>query len=214
MYIHDDSMFVIEEIDNLMKDDVKKELTIKPLINKKINGLLEGGLLEKDYYELCHANYVLNYVVNKYSISLPNVIVKKSDLHGNGVFANQNIKRGELVTFYPVHFLFKKGSGCIKKTLLCEELIEYLFENEEELSQDIILRYSLTGLKTNYVVGGYKNIYKNHLNGHIVNFNTNPNCYFQLIKSTIWGVVALKDIKKGTELLINYGSGYENKYIK
>ena len=200
--IHQKYYELLDFIKELMKIEYKKKY-IKVLINTILEYNSENPM-EKGYYEIMYANRVINEVIEKYKDIIPKTSVKissliKSSKRNKGLFADQDIKEGELITFYPIHFLKLTNSN--KIYLSGDFLI-----NNCKMDLDYIQKYSLAGYNTDYIIGGHPNLLIDYQNGHMINHHEiNDNCFFQLINSSIWGIFAGKNIKKGSELLINYG---------
>ena len=125
------------------------------------------------------------------------VIVKESKVHGKGVFAFVDIKKGTKVIEYlgkkishkegerRSHLSFEDSKTNPKKGAV------YIFELNN--------KYSLDG-----------NIPKN--DAKYFNNSCSPNCEAKFEKDRIW-FVALKNIKKGNELNINYCYTYKESLV-
>ncbi len=118
------------------------------------------------------------------------IAIKKSAIHGRGVFAKQNIKKG----------------ACI---------IEYLGEKITKAEADIRTKKRMKFSRKNRFLGG---VYIFELNkrydldglavknnpARLINHSCLPNCEAVNDSGRIW-IRALKNIKKGEELKYNYG---------
>lgn len=210
------------------KQNYKKEIT-------KIKGEeLAPGLKGEDgkYYNVDMLKIVM--LSNITNFKLNKAEVRPSNIHGRGLFANVNIKKHELITFYP------------------GDIIEYI-PNKDRYSKHISIFY--TSIRTGDTFGSdsFKNrnpdyqfdvneqysIYGNpffdkdpNFLGHFINdgAKTNgseisnklylnisflkANCDFYVIKELLVAIVATKDINKDDELFINYGIIYWDFFNK
>lgn len=159
---------------------------------------------------------------------IPNVIeVKKSKISGRGVFATNEIKKGMVITLYPVHIITKNGVGA------------YLPNYEKEhlkYTPTIRDKYKFT-IDSNWDIYGFPEIIKSPYIGHIINDSydnvselsnlknindvgmtlfryllkskANSNCVFVKSKCKYYVYVkTTKDIQIGEELLASYGPIY------
>lgn len=168
--------------------------------------------LKNHLYKQCKSDNVVNDIMKTtmlYSTITMNrfldarnpkisVKIKKSDIHGNGVFATNNIKKNNFITFYPCHYVVI--NGCIMGTEPCQDF--------EKLS-----KYILAGDhndKIKWVGDPYKIDDVSRI-GHIVNHGNskNSNAIYQRYQpDNIWIIKSIKNIKKGDEILIDYGEQY------
>jgi uncharacterized protein len=101
----------------------------------------------------------------------------KSKIQGIGVFAKENIQKDEIIEICPVIYLEKKDTKEIDKTLL----FNYYFSWEKDGSAIALGKESL-----------YNHSYK-------------PNAIYKKdFENNILTFIALKKIKKGEEVLVNY----------
>jgi len=182
--------------------------TKKLFFRRLIEEILLSGiadLINKHYAELLYNNYVTNKFLKEYSHKLPELEVKPSKIHGNGLFSKQKITKDHIITFYPAHFINDDKTG---KIYASNEI------NLADLRLDTfdLHRYQLSGEKEKslMIIGGHPNLYENHLNGHIANHSLNPNAYYQLVSysdiiTNIWILVSTRFISIGDEILIDYG---------
>jgi SET domain-containing protein len=118
-------------------------------------------------------------------------IIKNSKVHGRGVFASQNIKKGTKIIEYVGEKITKKegdkrSENRIKRYLNSKETGSvYIFE-----------------LNSKYDIDGYKNYNK----ARFINHSCSPNCEVDIQKGKIW-IISRKNIKEDQEL--NYDYGYE-----
>ena len=121
---------------------------------------------------------------------------KKSSLHGTGLFASTNIKKGEQVIEYIGDKVTKKegdkrADKQIKKAQKNKNNgMVYVFELNK--------RYDIDGgVARNYA--------------RFINHSCDPNCEVEIIDNHIW-ISAIKKIKKGSELLYNYGYPFDSHF--
>ena len=119
--------------------------------------------------------------------------VKKSKIHGTGVFATETIPKNTEVIEY-IGEKISKGIGNkrsekqIKKSLKSSEIGSvYIFE-----------------LNKKYDIDGNKSYNK----ARFINHSCNPNCEVDIIKNRIW-ISSIKKIKKGEELSYDYGYEFD-----
>ena len=122
---------------------------------------------------------------------------KISSVHGSGLFASQNIKRGNKIIEYVGDKVTKKEGD--KRA---DQQINKAKKNKNngmvyvfELNQ----RYDIDGgVSHNYA--------------RLINHSCNPNCEVEINNNRIW-ILAIKNIKKDAELSYNYGYSYDIDYV-
>lgn len=168
----------------------------------------------------------------KLGLNMNKVHIKKSSIHGNGLFASKDIKSGEIITFYPGDILVyypDKNRNEINNVvgyIFSEELkdnkeLNTAFNNNKKYYKD----YQLVVNET-YSIIGVPEINENPMYlGHICNDGARghtekdkqiyekvsvikSNAYFKNIHDCMMAVTAIKDIKKDDEILVTYGHGY------
>ena len=122
---------------------------------------------------------------------------KKSVVHGSGLFASQNIKKGSKIIEYVGDKVTKK-EGDRRADIQINKAkrnknngMVYVFELNKRYDIDGDAKY-------------------NH--ARLINHSCNPNCEVEIDNNEIW-VLAIKNIKKNTELLYNYGYAYDDDYV-
>ena len=122
---------------------------------------------------------------------------KNSKVHGTGLFATTNIKKGVQILEYIGDKVTKRegdkrADKQIKKAKKYKKNgMVYVFELNK--------KYDIDGdVKTNYA--------------KLINHSCAPNCEAEIKKNRIW-IVAIKNIKKNQELNYNYGYPYDSDYI-
>ena len=122
--------------------------------------------------------------------------VKKSKVHGSGVFAIKDIKKNTKIIEYIGEKVLKsegdkRSAKRIKNYLHSEETGSvYIFELNSKYDIDGFFEYN----KARYI-----------------NHSCNPNCEVSGTGLKIW-VYAIRDIKKGEELTYDYGFGFDEGY--
>ena len=117
--------------------------------------------------------------------------LKKSKVHGSGLFATQNIKKGTRIIEY-VGEKVKRKEGNRRSA---ERIKKYL--NSKQTGSVYIFE-----LNRNYDIDGSPN----YNTARYINHSCNPNCEVDIVKNRIW-IISIKNIKKGSEF--NYDYGYE-----
>lgn len=107
-----------------------------------------------------------------------NVFVGPSTVHGRGVYAMRGIAKGEVVEIAPC-IRIEQNQMALQHTILRS----YVFGNDEECTALLAL--------------GYASLY-NHASGET------QNAEFVVLNDAIV-VSATKDIRKGSEIFVNYG---------
>ena len=114
------------------------------------------------------------------------IFISNSPLSGQGVFAIVDIKAGEIIEVAPVILLPEEEISDLAKT----KLLDYFFAWGEKLEQAAITL-------------GYGSLYNQ-------SYEPNAKVVENLDKQTIT-YSAIKDVKKGEEILINYNGDPEDK---
>ncbi len=124
--------------------------------------------------------------------------VKKSKIHGTGVFATEDIKKNTKIIEYIGEKIFKsegdkRSAARIKKYLNSKEKgAVYIFELNKRYDIDGNFSYN----KARYI-----------------NHSCNPNCEVEIDKGHIW-IVSIKKIKRGTEISYDYGYEFDEEDYK
>ena len=123
---------------------------------------------------------------------------KKSLLHGSGLFALSNIKKGEQVIEYIGDKVTKKeGDKRADKQIKKAEKnkkngMVYVFELNKKYDID-------GGVARNYA--------------RFINHSCDPNCEVDIVDNEIW-ISSIKSIKKGDELSYDYGYEFDKDDYK
>jgi SET domain-containing protein len=200
--------------------------------------------------ELCSLNnkkYIIDKLKLNYlssilflSFELNKVELKKSNIHGYGVFAKQKILKNELITFYPGDMVeyHPNADRHIPNHITMNyrsERYENQFDNNihsdiskkhrnNEYAYDINEYYTIIGCSyfkdnSNYLGhfindGAKTNSTEKSNEIYIKISNIKKNCNFYSLKDLHIAIIAIKDIEIGDELFIRYGIGYWNSYNK
>ncbi|VBB17728.1 SET domain-containing protein-lysine N-methyltransferase [Yasminevirus sp. GU-2018] len=149
----------------------------------------------------------------KYSKAL---IIKKSPVHGLGVFSTSIIPKGTPITFYPVHGIWTKTGDRVG------------FKKNIPLPEEFDPNQYTWDLRSGTSIVGSPKVYSNNECGHLFNdatkidvddsidenivknkicayyFNNKPNCTTVEYGDKMC-IVTLRDIEAGEELYIEYG---------
>lgn len=121
--------------------------------------------------------------------------VKKSKIHGKGIFAKQDIRKGETIIEY-------KGKKITKKE---SEIISLKTEEKAKSNHNLGAVY-IFELNRKYDLDG--NIPNNP--AKYINHSCNPNAETEQDENDRIWIVALRNIKKDEEISYNYGYDFEN----
>ena len=124
--------------------------------------------------------------------------VKKSKVHGTGVFTTQEIKSGTKIIEYIGDKVTKKEGD--KRS--SERIKNYL--NSKVSGSVYIFELNKT-----YDIDGSPLYNK----ARYINHSCNPNCEVDIIKGHIW-ILSIKNIKKGCELNYDYGYPFDKADFK
>lgn len=159
------------------------------------------------------------------------VVEVGSSEYGNGIFSLCDVKEGDLLTFYPAHYIIAKGRKEDTQITMEEEPIEK-YEHT----------YSFQMNKMPFDLVGNPNKRDNpYMLGHLINdaceevikrpneklgdwairyclqSDKRLNCkFYENLESGLVEVRAIRDIKQGEELYVTYGFTYwaiENNYL-
>ena len=122
---------------------------------------------------------------------------KKSHVHGSGLFAVQNIKKGTKIIEYIGDKVTKKEGD--------KRADKQIKKYKRNKNNGMVYIFELNKL---YDIDG--SVAYNH--AKLINHSCNPNCEVEIINNEIW-ISAIKNIKKNTELSYNYGYSYDTDYV-
>ena len=122
--------------------------------------------------------------------------VKKSKIHGSGVFATKNKKKGTRIIEYKGEKI-KKSEGDKRS----ERRIKKFLDSKETGSVYIF------ELNKKYDIDGSPEYNK----ARYINHSCDPNCEVDIIDDKIW-ISSIKNIKKGVELSYDYGYEFDEDF--
>ncbi len=129
------------------------------------------------------------------------VFLKKSKIHGKGIYSNERIKKGEKVIEYVGEKITKKEG---------EKKAEKQFEmSKSNSSQGAVYTFELN---RRYDIDGNAD----YNLARFINHSCNPNCTIDIKNNQIW-IKAKRNIEKGEEISYNYGydiEGYKDHKCK
>ena len=122
---------------------------------------------------------------------------KKSGVHGSGLFASKSIKKGSKIIQY-IGEKVRKKEGDRRAT-------QQLRKAKNNKNNGMVYIFELN--KQYDIDGG---VSYNH--ARLINHSCNPNCEVEIDNNEIW-ILAIKSIKKNSELSYNYGYSYDTDYV-
>jgi len=225
----------VDEIGDLLYKMHKQKQNNQPEITQSYENKHIKRKLEKGGYKIDSSK--LYFLSKNIPFGLDKVEVKKSKVHGYGVFSKKNILKGELITFYPGDFVefYPKGDK-IKDNHMTSIIRSERFEKhfgdttdtkfrDNNYSYDLNKHYSIIGSPhfkgdPNYMGhfindGAKSNSTKKSNEIYKTITMLKANCIFHNLKEDLHvAVVSTKKIKRGEELFISYGLGYWKSYNK
>lgn len=189
--------------------------------NKNANKLANDGIFNKIILKTMFSR--TDHGLNKPN----NVILKDSEIHGKGVFASKDIKQGELITYYPAHYVLANIED--NEVLVPGEQVK---SRGLKFNRTIKESYSAELTRYYYVCGDPRLKNKTAFLGHMCNDGATHNCMENdddaedeydknvgrycnaiikkkpLMPDLSVRVVSLKNIKEGEEILVPYGFNY------
>jgi len=119
--------------------------------------------------------------------------VKKSKIHGSGVFATQYIKKNTQI----IQYIGKKVTRA-EGNLRSEKRLKKFLNSEEDGSVYIFELNSKFDIDGSYLYN----------KARYINHSCNPNCEVDIKNDEIW-ISSIKNIKKGDELSYDYGFEFD-----
>ncbi len=124
----------------------------------------------------------------------PFIIVRKSRIHGTGVFARTDIPEGTRVIEYVGKKITKAES---------DRIYDIAWEKSQYGNNNKGIVYIFTLNKRHDIDGS---VWWN--TAKYINHSCDPNCEIDIIRGHVW-TIAMSDIKKGEEILYNYGYDFD-----
>jgi SET domain-containing protein len=119
-------------------------------------------------------------------VSLPKIVMRRSRIHGSGVFAAEPISKNTRIIDYAGELVRNRDSEAREERYLAEGCV-WVFRINRTWSRDA-------------AVGG--NV------ARFINHSCRPNCWIEIVDKTIW-IRASKSIGKGEELTYDYATDGE-----
>jgi uncharacterized protein len=127
-------------------------------------------------------------------VTSPHILVKKSKIHGTGVYARKDIPKDTRVIEYVGGRLTKAQAS-----LRADQQIALAEKNKT------VGAVYLFELNKRYDIDG--SVWYN--TARYINHSCDPNCETDIIRGRIW-IIALRDIPEGEEITYNYGYGFDD----
>jgi len=122
------------------------------------------------------------------------VLIKKSKIHGSGVFASKNIPKNKRIIEYVGDIITKRESD--------KRYQKALKEAEKDPEKGVVYLFEID--KKHDIDG---NVEWNP--ARLINHSCTSNCRTENIDNRIW-IIANKTIEEGTEITYNYGYAFED----
>lgn len=200
----------------IMDSDAK----ILNLLAETVNGSQQLFGIDRDAMRYALLRSKVPHELNK-------VEIRPSIVHGNGVFANRDITRGEIVTFYPcdIMIMYPKGRESDARDMVlgyntpATYDATYVIRNRHHLGiykfmfdddHDII---GVPELSTNPTYLGHMANDAAHVeDGDILSYkeisSRGMNVIFERVHGCHVALTAVRDIRKDEEIFVSYGPNY------
>ena len=136
---------------------------------------------------------------------------------GDGLFANKDFKKGDMISEYPSTNIFINGSIIGFKKGKCHKLHPKLETQMGDWVNKVktgrICLYNIDNLPTNERFRGFKAndfAYKENINRE--EYDENKNVLNNVFYDDLFSLIALRDINKGEEIGVSYGFGYWTRW--
>jgi len=169
---------------------------------------------ELQYYKDKYQKY-FNISNPLYNNDYTYVYIMKSNIHGLGVFANKDFEKGETITRYPAHYIYKLNQYSIFNINLKhnDNFKDYRYDLDDNISiigdprfinnMSLVGHICNDGYKHNFETNNKKN--RNKYNKKAKEYN---NSIYLPSDDGIINIVSFKNIKKDEEILVAYGFNY------
>jgi SET domain-containing protein len=125
----------------------------------------------------------------------PYISVRKSEIHGTGVFARKNVPAGARIIEYVGDRITKRES---------DRRYQIAWDRARNGNGNEGIVYIFTLNKRHDIDGSVSwNTAK------YINHSCDPNCETDIIRGHIW-IIAIRDIEKGEEISYNYGYDFDS----
>jgi SET domain-containing protein len=179
--------------------------------------------LKDKYKKYFNISNPYNYLHN--SKRYPEVYIKESKIHRFGVFANKDFEKGETITRYPAHYIYKLNEYTIYSiTDRIPDNTNNGYDYGINLDDGVFIIANPKFKDDMTLIGhicndGFKHDFqtdnKNNRNKYNKQSKEYNNSVFLECDNSIINIVADKKIKKNEEILVSYGFKYWlNKNIK
>lgn len=175
------------------------------------------------------------------SLPLNKVEIRSSRIHGKGVFAKENIRKGEIITMYPgdiLRYYFNKDKGSPPKggskcgIMVSSSVSDEMYREIMNNPLDGNLAKYMFDVNDCYNIIGHPDLISDPAYfGHMCNDGArsssyadvqiysnvclllNNSMYYNIIDCHV-AIMAYKDIKINEEILVSYGLNYWKNYYK
>jgi SET domain-containing protein len=226
-------MPTLKEIEDFLYKTYLYKKTNEKDFKFNIDGDLHRNTIKKHQENIDHLK--MNMLTNRIPFELDNVLLKSSNTHGRGLFANKNINKGDLITFYPCDILeYYPNNDRYKDGHITGLFPSIEYAKKYGNQKENFLNYYCFEIDLKYAIFGHPSFDtdKNYM-GHFINDGAKSNssekadkiysiislkkanCEFYILKGELHvAIIASKDILEGEELFIHYGIPYWNSYNK
>jgi len=207
--------FIDDYIQKVYSKYINRNSEITPDVQKMFN-VIDNFILNEEITLFSLISIILyNSIYHRnVNFTLNNVKLSNSSVHNKGVFASRPLKRGDIITLYPQHVIFKNRN-------------KIYFRINSELTYEEYIDYSLK-VDDNLYIAGFKTITNNSTYlGHMINdcsSSRNKEIYENEVLQKLNAVsvvvkypsknkfiifyIATKDIEENEEIFSPYGHGY------
>ena len=180
-------------------------------VSKRLDMMIEAIYNQTDdRFTICYYDRIQDLLSRKDQKYRTSVEVRPSKIHGNGIFATEDIPAYTAVTMYPADYVYVKKDN---KITTCGNNFEHF------------RAYSIHQNRSGMVLCGNPEIQHPLFLGHLINDSAicgkEPESVIEYINNTVNNtncnfyshtymiiIITTKDIKKDDELFVAYGIGY------
>ncbi len=209
---------------NYILEQFKKQIYEDKMMELGKRSSKNGQSFNMDYLRVQYINTVILHSTNIYMNYFPETKILKSEIHNKGLFADQDIEPNKIITLYPVHYIANSEGQIILSDILMtskkqgQDNVRLRVHGPILRDYRIMINSNLLLDNGMFVIGGHPEIERYTTNGHFINHSKNHNAILypvlesNTIFTNIWLVIAIKPIKKDSEIFINYGPEFIKKY--